>query len=178
MKSGDYFEIIIQGTLVKGKIVRLAPYAIGVSIETPFKHSRLLKIYSEEEVLTNPYAVTKNGRRETTERGDEAAKMLLKRAYEEACYLVNNKERVRDMIERIIEVDSYLLSHGIKDYYCEGLFPQKRPFNVVNSNICNGLQCALFPEISPSNLEMDGFFLDSFSKQFLGKEYYLIDRQD
>ena len=144
MKRLDTFVNIIDGKEIKGRISFLHPKGISVSIDKPFKCTCGSSI-TKEQMLEHPLAVKEDGDYVTTSAGSSFLLKLHVVLYKEACYLVDNKERVKEMIEAIIS--------------------RQEPIPTY-------LQREFFPEIH--HFDMDLEFLDSFATEILKKDYDLM----
>ena len=144
MKRLDTFVNIIEGKEIKGRISFLHPKGISVSIDKPFKCTCGSSI-TKEQMLEHPLAVKENGEYVITKAGTNFILKLQRVLYKEACYLVDNKERVKEMIEAIIS--------------------RQEPIPTY-------LQREFFPEIH--HFDMDLEFLDSFATEILKKDYDLV----
>lgn len=144
MKRLDPFVNIIDGKEIKGRISFLHPKGISVSIDKPFKCTCGSSI-TKEQMLEHPLAVKEDGDYVTTSAGSSFLLKLHVVLYKEACYLVDNKERVKEMIEAIIS--------------------RQEPIPTY-------LQREFFPEIH--HFDMDLEFLDSFATEILKKDYDLV----
>ena len=144
MRRLETFVNIIDGKEVKGRISFLHPKGISVSIDKPFKCTCGSSI-TKEQMLEHPLAVKEDRDYVTTSAGSSFLLKLHVVLYKEACYLVDNKERVKEMIEAIIS--------------------RQEPIPTY-------LQREFFPEIH--HFDMDLEFLDSFATEILKKDYDLV----
>ena len=138
MKKHDLYEQMIDGKSVSCIVSFLNRRAISITLNEPFQCSFGRSI-PKEKMEEKSLAVKENDEYVTTEAGDQLVRKLHKILYREACYLVDNKENMKAMIDAALS---------------------RRESNIYR------LQGEFFPNIH--HIEMDMEFLNMFSKQFLG----------
>ena len=144
LKKYDLFEQKIDGNAVSCTVSFLNRRAVSITLNEPFKCSFGRSI-PKEEMEEKPLATKVDGEYVTTEAGDSLARKIHRILYREACYLVDNKEKVKAMIEALLSKTAG---------------PNWR------------LQEEFFPDIH--HIEMDVEFLDMFSQKFLGNDYDVL----
>ena len=144
LKKYDLYTQTIDGKTVSCTVSFLNRRAISITLNEPFKCSFGRSI-PQKEMEEKPLATKVYGEYVTTDAGDRLARKLHRILYREACYLVDNKEKVKAMIEALLSKTAG------SDWR---------------------LQEEFFPDIH--HIEMDVEFLDMFSHLFLGDEYDVL----